>query len=99
MSVETTLQQKPVDVLFLDLLRHTLGAGPERRKSQHGLRNRFCASINSENYHTFQRMVAAGFAEAGPTINDGQMRYFRATKEGCKLIGLSRAAIRRALED
>ena len=84
---------------WLDLLRHTLGAGRERRKSQHGYRNRFCAGVGSPDYAEFRAMEAAGFAQAGPAINDGTSRYFRATVAGCELIGLSKAATKRAFED
>jgi hypothetical protein len=44
-------------------------------------------------------MEQAGLVRSGLFINGGKMRYFHATIEGCKAIGLSKAAIKRALED
>ncbi len=85
--------------LWIDLLTHTLGAGSHIRKSKHGYRNHFCASVDSHNYKAFEEMVAAGFAERGASLNGGKSVYFRATVEGCKAVGLSKAAIKRAFED
>jgi hypothetical protein len=44
-------------------------------------------------------MVAAGLAEKGSSLNGGKSVYYRATVEGCKAVGLSKAAIKRAFED
>jgi hypothetical protein len=85
--------------LWLDLLRHTLGARPEQQKANHGYRNRFCASVGSEHWLQFMAMVDAGFAETGSLINEGKQQFFSATVAGCKAIGLSRAAIKRAFAD
>jgi hypothetical protein len=81
------------------LLRHTLGAGDHIAKYKHGYRNYFLASIGSETELHFRGMVKAGYAEQGGTENNGQSRYYRATIEGCKFIGLSKAATKRAFED
>jgi len=85
--------------LWLDLLRHTLGARPEQRKINHGYRNRFCASVGSAHWLQFVAMADAGLAETGSLINEGKQQFFSATVAGCKAIGLSRAAIKRAFED
>jgi hypothetical protein len=95
----TAAERQSVPQLWIDLLTHTLGAGSHIRKSKHGYRNRFCASIDSHNYKAFEEMVAAGFAERGASLNGGKSVYFRATVEGCKAVGLSKAAIKRAFED
>ncbi len=84
---------------WVSLLQHTLGAGPDIRKSKHGARNRFCAAVGSPDDQQFQAMVAAGLAEQGRYINDGRSRYYRATVAGCEFIGLHKAAIERAFED
>ncbi len=91
--------QSVVLPLWIDLLTHTLGAGSHIRKSKHGYRNHFCASVGSHNYKAFEEMVSAGFAERGASLNGGKSVYFRATVEGCKAVGLSKAAIKRAFED
>lgn len=85
--------------LWADKLRHMLGAGPERRKRDHGFRNHYCASFGGQDYATLQEMEQAGLVRSGLFINGGKMRYFHATIEGCKAIGLSKAAIKRAFED
>lgn len=87
-----------VEKVWLELLTHTLCAGPNKRRSQHGTRNAFCASVGSKEHRAFMNMVRSEFAVAGHYINNGEMQYFHATKEGCELIGLSKAATRRALE-
>lgn len=80
------------------LLRHTLGAGAEKPKSKHGYRNYFCANVGSSDDKSLEEMVAAGLAEKGRSINGGKSVYYRATVAGCKVIGLSKAAIKRAFE-
>ena len=81
------------------LLRHTLGAGEHIAKYKHGYRNYFLASIGSDTEAHFECMVQAGYAERGSTENNGESRYYRATVEGCKFIGLSKAATKKAFED
>jgi len=85
--------------LWIDLLTHTLGAGSHVRKSNHGYRNHFCACVGSDYDKAFEEMVALGLAERGSSLNDGKAVYYRATIEGCKAAGLSKAAIKRAFED
>ena len=87
-----------VDKVWIELLTHTLGAEPHKRRSQHGTRNAFCASVGSKDHREFMNMVRSEYAVAGHYINNGESQYFHATKEGCELIGLSKAATRRALE-
>lgn len=78
------------------LLQHTLGARPDQNKRYHGYRNHFLASVGSDDHAEFIIMTAVGFAESGRE-RDGQ-QYFRATVEGCKAVGLSKPAIKRAFE-
>jgi len=102
-SDEKPLAATPVEAivlpLWMDLLRHTLGARPEQRKANHGYRNRYCASVGSEAWLQFVAMVDAGLAETGCLINEGRQQFFSATVAGCKAIRLSRAAIKRAFQD
>jgi hypothetical protein len=84
---------------WVDLLTHTLGAGSHVRKSRHGYRNYFCATVESKEANSFDEMVAAGLAEKGQVINGGKQVYYRATVDGCNAIGLSKAAIKRAFAD
>ena len=78
------------------LLQHTLGASPHQNKRNHGYRNHFLASVGSDDHAEFVVMTAIGLAESGQERNGQQ--YFRATVEGCKAIGLNKAAIKRAFE-
>jgi len=87
-----------IDPRYAEILVHMLGAGSHVRKSLHGFRNRYCAELNGEAYQALIEMTAAGLAMPGPTINQGRDRYFFATREGCEAIGLSKAAIQRAME-
>ncbi len=92
-------QSEEVSEEWKRLLLHTLGAGSGVAKSKHGYRNRFCATVGSVTEIHFKCMVQAGYAEQGGTINNGQDRYYRATEQGCKFVGLSKAATKRALEE
>jgi len=85
-----------IELYWLDLLRHMLGANPERKKQFHGFRNYFCAEVGSEDFEAMQKMKEAGLVTEGQKINDGKDQYFFATLEGCKSIGLHKAAIKRA---
>jgi hypothetical protein len=69
-------------------------------KKQHGYRNHLCVSIHegSEHYEISLQMVEAGLLKPGQKINNGTMQYFHATVKGCQAIGLSKAAIKRAME-
>ncbi len=102
-GTDNTPASAPVDAfvlpLWIDLLRHTLGARPEQRKADHGYRNKFCASVGSSHWLHFVAMVDAGLATAGGMINDGKQQFFSATVAGCEAIGLSPSAIKRAFED
>lgn len=79
------------------LLQHTLGARPDQNKRNYGYRNHFLASAGSKDFAEFIAMESAGLVESGPMTNGHQ--YFRATVEGCKAIGLGKAAIKRAFEE
>jgi hypothetical protein len=100
---ENVADRAPVDrevlPFWVELLRHTLGAGKHVRKSKHGYRNRFCACVGSDEDKAFHQMVAAGLAKKGSAINGGELVYYRATVEGCKAIGLSKAATNRAFQE
>lgn len=81
----------------LDILRHMLGAGDHIRKSQHGYRNHYCASIGSSEYITLLKMRDDGLVTAGRLSASTNQQFFYATKLGCVSIGLHKAAIDRAL--
>ena len=85
--------------LWQDKLRHMLGAGVARRKQDHGFRNYYCASVGSEDHAVMKEMERAGLVGAGRFINNSRDQYFHATADGCKAIGLSKAAIARAFEN
>lgn len=82
----------------IELLIHMLGAGSHVRRNNHGYRNRFCAGIGSPDYVAMVEMESAGLVRAGQKINDGKDQYFFATLAGCEAAGLSKAAIKRAME-
>ncbi len=88
---------------WLEKLTHMLGAGKEVKKSCHGYRNRFCAAIGGDDYKIMKLMEKAGLVTVGSEINyrtsNNTAQFFHATLEGCKAIGLSKAAIKRAFED
>lgn len=88
-----------INAEWANKLRHMLGAGSEIPKANHGYRNRFCAEVGGPDHADLREMEAAGLVVAGGLINDGKGQFFHATLAGCKAIGLSRAAIKRALED
>lgn len=86
--------------LWRENLTHMLGAGSHIPKKQHGYRNHFCAvlSIRNKDYESMIEMIEAGLVFAGVTINFNECQYFHATVAGCQAIGLSKAAIKRAME-
>lgn len=79
----------------IDKLRHMLGAVPHLPKSSYGLRNYFAAGTNQQI--SMRRLRDAGLVTEGGA--SGDLVYFHATLAGCNEIGLSKAAIKRALED
>jgi len=76
-----------------------LGAGSHVPQKKHGYRNHFAATIGGQEHGIMLSMEAAGLVSRGRTINGGGMEYFHATVDGCKAIGLGKAAIKRAFED
>jgi len=89
----------PLPQQWRDKLIHMLGAGSHYKKSQHGFRNRYCANVGGMDYQILLDMKDAGLVIHGHAINDGQDRFFFATEAGCKAIGLSKAATKRAMSD
>lgn len=77
----------------LDVLHHMLGATLHHPKAHWGFRNQYLA--NRRDLAALDRLVAAGFVRAGASLLD--LRYFHATQDGCKLAGLSAAAMNRAM--
>lgn len=98
MTTQQTIEHKQQQ-RQIELLQHTLGAGPRKRKSRWGYRNHFCAGVGSPEQAAFEEMVTSGLAERGGKINGETSQYYRATVEGCKLAGLGPRAIKRAFED
>lgn len=76
----------------LDILRFMLGVKQSPR-AHWGNRNTYLC--NRRDQPSMERLLAAGFVRAGEQIL--QLRYYHATKAGCKLAGLNGAAVRRAL--
>jgi len=82
----------------LDNLRHMVGAVSNVAKRNWGYRNSFAAG--EDDVPSMERLLDAGFVVRGRKFNIGETDYYyHATLEGCKAIGLSKAATRRALED
>lgn len=77
----------------LEVLHHMLGATSHHPQSHWGFRNQYLA--NRRDLAALDRLVAAGFVHAGAALLD--LRYFHATQDGCKLAGLSAAAMNRAM--
>jgi hypothetical protein len=84
--------------LWRENLVHMLGAGSHIPKRQHGYRNYFCSSVGGKDYLVMLEMEVAGLVKYGKKINGSTCQYFYATEKGCEAIGLSKAAIRRAME-
>jgi hypothetical protein len=90
------MTHKELKLLWKESLTHMLGAGSHIPKRQHGYRNQFCSTVGSEDHVSMLEMEVAGLVVKGQTIN-GDMQFFYATEAGCEAIGLSKAAIKRAL--
>lgn len=99
MPQKHSVEQLSIDPDWESKLRHMLGAGAERPKRDHGFRNHYCTSVGSGCHGVLLEMQEAGLVRAGRSINKGRDQYFHATIEGCKAIGLSAAAIKRAFQD
>ncbi len=79
-------------------LRHMLGAVPGRYpKNKWGWRNHYCAPNAGEDSDSMQRLVAAGLAVQGCAQSNST--FYHATEAGCKAVGMSKAAIRRMMDD
>jgi hypothetical protein len=81
---------------FTEALTHMLGAGSHIPKRSHGYRNYYCANVGDPDMADMEK---AGLVTAGCVINNGSQQYYSATLAGCQAIGLSKAAIKRAMED
>lgn len=81
----TTLQPEHLDVLL-----HVLGGTVHHAKLHWGFRNAYL--VNHRDRPSIARLMATGFVRVCSS-------YFHATAAGCKLAGLSGAAIRRAMEN
>lgn len=90
--VEATEAQKKI-------LRHMLGAGRDVARRNWGYRNRYCASVGTQPEADLTEMVKIGLVARGDLMNDDKQVMFYATVAGCCAIGLSDAAIKRAMED
>lgn len=75
----------------LDLLRHALGAEPERSRKSWGFRNYFCAGGPDAGW---ERLVAAGFARNCGAHGAGDI-YYAATRDGCRAVGMTDREIAR----
>ena len=82
----------------LDNLRHMVGAVFNVAKRNWGYRNHFAAG--EDDVPSMEKLRNAGFVIKGRKFHIGETDYYyHATLEGCKAIGLSKAATKRALED
>jgi hypothetical protein len=79
----------------LDNLRHMVGASSNIPKRQWGYRNHFAAG--EKDIDSMNRLETAGYVTKGKSYRNSF--YYHATLKGCKAIGLSKAATKRALED
>jgi hypothetical protein len=84
---------------WVPILRHTLGARPEQSKKNHGYRNKYAVTRGTEQYETLCAMAAAGYMQEAKGSKGKPMAFFFATEKGCRAIGLSEDAIKRAFED
>lgn len=75
-------------------LRHMLGVSEHKRKSSWGYRNYFAAGAGQ--IASMERLVSAGYATRGGSC--GSLTYYHATEVGMDMIGMSKAAKRRAKE-
>ncbi len=91
---ETQLHPKHAEILT-----HMLGAGPHVRKKMHGYRNRYCVDIGNDDHKLLIEMEEAGLVKSGQVINGGTGKYYFATIKGCAAIGLSKTAIKHAMEN
>ena len=78
----------------LEKLCHMLGKRSNIPKKNWGYRNFFAAKEG--DIESMERLVKAGLAKKD--LKRWGMQYYYATKEGCKAIGLHKAAIERAME-
>lgn len=77
-------------------LRHMLGATEQYKPRNYGFRN-YYATSGGASQEAMERLVAAGLATKGASSTN--MTYYHATVQGCELIGLNKAQIKRAFED
>ena len=79
-----------IEMVDLDNLRHMVGA----KDKNPGYRNVFAPG--GENVASMKRLEVAGLVIQGRVFVD-DVHYYHATQLGCRAIGLSNAAIKRAL--
>ncbi len=79
----------------INCLRHMLGVGDSKPKRQWGLRNHFAATAEGDDFDSMQRLEKHGYVERGRERYG--MVFFRATRKGCVLAGLTFRQIDNAL--
>jgi hypothetical protein len=85
------MQVRPRDIAKLE---HTLGVENGRyKKNRWGWRNYYAANPTDEGMLRLEQQGLVKRGHVGETLT-----YFHATLEGCKLIGLKPAQIKRAFE-
>lgn len=80
----------------MDNLRHMLGADDRYGRSSWGFRNYFAAEPNTEDDHSMQRLLAAGYVKTSGTRHS--LIYYHATPEGCEALGFTKAQKQRAMD-
>ena len=93
----TQIQIDPlVQPLCVGLIIHMTGSGEHVRRASRGYRNHFCAAVGGDDFAKLALMAGFGLVVAGQKINGGSCQYFHATKAGCEMAGISKAATKRA---
>lgn len=90
----------PVDAVvqlrWSEMIVHMTGSGEHIKKSAHGYRNHYCATVESQQYSNLMTMEEHGLVVGGVFLNQRQSRYFHATEKGCAFAGMSKVATKRA---
>lgn len=81
-----------------DLLRHTLGVHSGIKPRDYGYRNRFQATVGSDNYQALTELVTLGLMIKGGTANEGRQQWFHATEAGCRALDFNAKQIANAME-
>lgn len=91
----------PITVYDMNVLRAVVGVDKKDKKTDWGYRNKFSTRLGKRSYLSLRTLEQSGYAREVLYVHrNGREDYytFRATREGCRLLGFTEKQIKRCME-